>query len=79
MHRQTNKKSLMSAIALASLNVITGSAQDKSWRFGPYDKLLAPKPSGLVFTSPPPPALRGAIAPSKTAANSSSLGGTNRL
>jgi hypothetical protein len=79
MHGQTKMKILMSAIALACLSVFTGSAQDKSWRFGPYDKFLPPKPSGLVFTSQPPPAVRGAMIPSKTATNSLSLGGTKRL
>ena len=56
-------KPLMSAVTFAALGVLSSSGQDKSWRLGPYDKVIPQQRPSItnVFSVPPPPALRGAI------------------
>ncbi len=60
---------LIATVFGISLGVLAQTTSEKTWRFGPYDKSIAPKPSDIAPTSPPPPALRGAIVPSKTGTN----------
>ena len=62
-----NMKLWMLVVATAVVGVFTGSGQqtgqDKSWRFGPYDKRMPRQLPSTTnpFSTLPPPALRGAV------------------
>jgi hypothetical protein len=75
-HTQSNR---CMKLCLPSIAVVLGTClgawaqmtPDKSWPFGPYDKVVPQKPRGIVFTAPlAPPPLRGAMVPLNLATNS---------